>query len=154
MSSFSSLLLAIDLANVKRDQAMGHWHKAMQAQAYAMDQMRQLKQYASETEERWTCSAQQSTTPELLHHHYQFMDRLNQTMALQDNVLETSSQKVETARQLMVEAEVRLASLKKLVALKQAEQQKQHRHRDQKHMDECAAMQTQRQMRINEENAA
>ncbi len=147
MSTSSSLLLAINLANVKRDQAMENWQKAMQGQAYAMDQMRQLRQYAGEIEQRWTQGAQQSTTPELLHHHYQFVGRLYQTIGLQEGVLESKRRNVDVAKQLLIQTELRLASLKKLVANRQADMVKQHQRRDQKHMDEFAALQIQRQMR-------
>jgi flagellar FliJ protein len=152
MSTLSSIFLAIDLANVRRDQAMAHWQKAMQEHAFSVDQMKQLKQYAQETEQRWGHSAQQSTTPELLQHHYQFMERLYQTMDLQDGVLHTSQKKVDTARQFVIQAEFRLASLKKVVEKKQADLDKLQRSRDQKQMDEFAALQTQRQKRLIAEN--
>jgi flagellar FliJ protein len=142
------------LASAKRDQAIGYWQKVLQEHTHALDQMRQLKQYAQDTEQRWSDSAQRSTTPELLHHHYQFMGRLYQTMGLQEGVLTVSRKKLDTAKQCVNEAEFRLASLKKVVEKKQADQDKLKRGSDQKLMDEFAALQVQRLRRIKAENVS
>ena len=152
MSALKSLLLAIDLSTIKRDQARAQLQKTMQAQAHAQDQMHQLQQYAQETDARWTHSAQAGTTPDLMHHHYQFMGRLTQTIALQDGVLTGASQRVEMAKQLVLQAEFRLASLTQVLASRQAELVKVQQRRDQKQMDEFAALQTQRHRRLQAEN--
>ncbi len=153
MSALNSLMLAIDLSMTRRDQARAQLQKAAQAHAYAQDQMMQLQQYGGETEQRWTTSAQQSTSPELLHHHYQFMGRLQQAISLQQGVLAGSGQRVEAAQQVVLQAEFRLASLKQVLAVRQAERDKLLQRRDQKQMDEFAALQTQRQRRIQAENS-
>jgi len=147
MSSLKSLSLAIDLATLTRDQAMAQWQNTLRAQAHGLDQMSQLQQYAGETEQRWTQAAQHSTGPELLHHHYQFMGRLYQAITLQEGTLDAASQRVAMAKRRQVETEVRLASLKKLMDKKRMEQNQQHQRLEQKHMDEFAAMQTQRRIR-------
>ncbi|MDD2925552.1 flagellar export protein FliJ [Rhodoferax sp.] len=152
MTVLKSLLLAIDLATSKRDQALAQLQKTMQAHAFAQDQMQQLQQYAQETEQRWLQNAQRSTTPELLHHHYQFMNRLNQAIGLQDGVLAGSSQRVDTAKQVVLQAEFRLASLQQVLAGRQADQAKTQQRREQKQMDEFAALQTQRQIRMQTES--
>jgi flagellar FliJ protein len=151
MSTLNSLSLAIESIKVKRDQALSFLQKTQLSHSRVLEQMQQLQQYALETEQRWTHSAQQSTTPELLHHHYQFMGRLHQTMALQDGVIETSKVKVDNARQLVLQVEIRLASLQKLVAKRQADLATVQMKREQKQMDEFAALQTQRQIRLKNE---
>lgn len=154
MTVLKSLLLAIDLATSKRDQALAQLQKTMQAQAFAQDQMQQLQQYAQETEQRWLQNAQRSTTPELLHHHYQFMNRLNQAIGLQDGVLAGLAQRVEAARKVVLETEFRLASLRQVLAERQATQAKRLQRREQKQMDEFAALQTQRQIRMQTESSS
>ena len=122
MHKFNSLQLAIDLAATKRDQALADLQKLRKAHAFANSQMAQLEQYAVETEQRWTRNAQISTTPELLHHHYQFMARLQQAISMQTTVIAGSSRTVQLAEQRMLQAELRLASLKLVLTHRLAEQ--------------------------------
>ena len=152
MSALKSLSLAIELSVIKRDQALAQLQKNVQAHAFAQEQQQQLKQYADETDARWTRSGQAGTTPELMQHHYQFMGRLTQAIALQDGVLSGTTQRVEAAKQMLLQAEFRLASLKQVLASRQADLAKSHQRREQKQMDEFAALQTQRHKRIQAEN--
>jgi flagellar protein FliJ len=152
MAGQRSLLLAIDLATFRRDEALAQLQKATRSQAFAQDQMDQLQQYAQETEARWMQGAQVSTSPEMLHHHYQFMARLNQAITLQEGVLGSNRQRVEAARQLLMQAEFRMASFKQVLATRQAAITKAHQRQEQKQMDEFASQQTQRQQRLQTEN--
>jgi flagellar FliJ protein len=153
MHKFNSLQLAIDLASAKRDQALAELQKVRRALAFAKSQMGQLEQYAGETEQRWTRNAQAGTTPELLHHHYQFMARLQQAISLQTNVIVGSTRGVELAEQRMLQAEFRLASLKVVLTKRLAEVDKARARQDQKLTDEFAMMQTLRQRRVQTENS-
>jgi flagellar FliJ protein len=152
MAALKSLLLAIDLAVFKRDQALASLQKTVQAAAFAQEQMHQLKQYAQETEQRWIQGAQVSTSPELLHHHYQFMARLNQAIALQEGVLISTGQRVDAAKKVVLATEFRLASFKQLLAGRQAALAKAQQRQEQKQMDEFANLQTQRLQRLQVEN--
>ena len=154
MAGQRGLLLAIDLATSRRDEALAQLQKAMRSEAFAQDQMDQLQQYALETEARWMQGAQVSTSPDMLHHHYQFMERLNQAITLQDGVLASNRQRVEAARQLLIQAELRLASFKQVLATRQAAVTKTRQRQEQKQMDEFASRQTQRQQRLQAENQA
>jgi len=153
MYKFNSLQLAIDLAMLKRDHAMTELMKHRQTCAFAQDQMDQLQQYATETEMRWTQGAQRSTTPELLHHHYQFMGRLQHAVDLQHGVLTGYLGTLKSAEHVLLQAEFRLSALKKLLVNKLDEVALQHLRRDQKQMDEFAAMQTLRRVRQTLENS-
>lgn len=141
MPQFRSLHLAIDLALAKREQALSEMQKQRQAHVFANNQMSQLQQYANETEKRWTTNAQISTTPELLHHHYQFMGRLQHAILLQQSVLAASEERVKAAQQQLLQAEFRIASLKQVLVKRQADIGKLMQRRDQKQMDEFASMQ-------------
>jgi flagellar FliJ protein len=152
MAALKSLLLAIDLATGQRDQARAQMQRTMQADAFAQGQMQQLKQYAQETEQRWMQGAQISTSPEMLQHHYQFMARLNQAILLQDGVISGTRQRVDAAKQVVLQAEFRLASFKQVLAGRQAALAKTQQRREQKQMDEFASLQTQRQQRLQTEH--
>ncbi|MDD4942169.1 flagellar export protein FliJ [Rhodoferax sp.] len=152
MSHFKTLQLAIDLALSKRDQALAELQKQRYALAFAHDQMNQLQQYSDETEQRWLTRAQISTTPELLLHHGQFMARLHQAIDLQQGVLLGAEQREHGAQQDLLKAELHMASLKLLMDKRRAQANQLVQRREQKQMDEFAAMQTLRQQRQILEN--
>lgn len=147
MPKFNSLRIAIDLATSKRDQALAALRQQRFSHAHALNQMNQLQQYADETQARWTRTAHAGTSPELLHHHYQFMSRLQQAVLLQQAAINTLESKVKVSEQQLLNAEVHIASLKLVLAKRQSERVKIEQRREQKQMDEFAAMQTQRQRR-------
>jgi len=152
MHKFNSLCVAIELAETSRDQALALLQQQRNHLGYAQDQMDQLQSYAKETETRWAQNAQAGTRPELLHHHYQFMTRLQQAVVLQQDVLAGSTTRLKAAQQQVLQAEVHMAGLKLLLAKRQAGQLQQEQRREQKQMDEFAAMQTLRQTRQKLEN--
>ena len=98
--------------------------------------------------------AKVSTSPEMLQHHYQFMARLNQAIELQEGVLANHQQRVNAARQVLMQAEFRLMSFKQVLASRQATALKARGRQEQKQMDELAGLQTQRQQRLQAENEA
>ena len=142
MSAIRNLLLAIDLATRNRDQASLFLKSVQNAQLFAQQQMGQLQTYATETEVRWQAAAQIRTTPELMQHHYQFMDRLHHAIGLQESALENADRKTDAAKRLALEAEFRLVNLKQLLKKKQADMSILQSRREQKQMDEFAAIQT------------
>lgn len=152
MAGQQTLLLAIDLATARRDEAQAQLQNILHAQAHAQDQMQQLQQYAVETEQRWMQGAQVSTSPEMLRHHYQFMGRLDQAILLQQGVLANHGQRIEAARQLLMQAETRLSSFKQVLASRRAAIAKTRQRQEQKQMDEFASQQSRRQQRLQAEN--
>jgi flagellar FliJ protein len=144
MNTFSNLFLARQLAQSRRDDAANQLAQVCREQDFAREQMVQLQGYAGETDARWQSSAQLGTAPELLRHHYQFMERLTQAIGLQQNTLARIQERVDAARQAQVQADVYLNGLDVLIKKRQAQVAVQLRRQDQKQMDEFAAMQTQR----------
>lgn len=144
MSAHRSILLAIEMATVQRDQAQARLQQARQADAFAHGQMQQLTDYLQETEQRWLMGAQKSVAPELLHHHYQFVARLILAIQLQDGVLKGTQQRVEAAQQALLHMEQRLASFKQLLQQRLAAVAKRQQRSEQKQMDEFATLLVQR----------
>ena len=87
MSLLRTLGVAIDVASRKRDAASQVLGQAQQRQIAAQNQLNQLETYANETESRWASQAQICALPELMRHHYQFMERLNQAIQMQKQIL-------------------------------------------------------------------
>ncbi len=140
MSLLKTLHVAIDVAARKRDAASQALGQAQQREIAARQQMEQLQSYAQETEGRWASQAQICAMPELMRHHYQFMDRLSQAIEMQKGVLAEQSLWVERARKALLDAELRVATLRQVLRNKQAEVDLQLRRREQRQMDEMAAM--------------
>lgn len=145
MSTLRSIQLAIEQATRQRDQlsvALVHVQRSVQL---AQEQLHQLQSYGSETDARWVTPAAHCVSLELVRHRYQFMDRLQQAIGLQQGVMAQHGQQLEQLRQQLVAAEIRLAGLQRV--LEQRAQALEHvrRRRDQARTDEFAAMQYARQ---------
>jgi flagellar protein FliJ len=143
MSPIRAVALAMDLATTRRDQAVKVLQSSQQAQLSAAEQLAQLEGYASETESKWATTTQLCATPELLRHHYQFMGRLHQAIVLQQDAVNNALISVQQSRQKVLEAELRLASLKQMRVKKEAEQMHQMNRREQKQMDEFSSLRSQ-----------
>lgn len=141
MSALKGMALAIDLAISKRDQAGKYFVQAQRACLFAQGQLDQLESYAADSEARWTTAAQISMTPELLQHHYQFMGRLRDAIGLQHGVMADLNRQLDEAKRRALEAEFRLAGLRKVMGKKLADIAVTTARREQKQMDEFAAMQ-------------
>ncbi|NMM78336.1 flagellar export protein FliJ [Acidovorax sp. SRB_24] len=141
MSSLNALTVAVELATRQRDDALRALQGAQGAHQAALDQMAQLQGYADETQNRWGLRANAQVVPEVMYHHYQFMDRLGHAMGLQTTVVGDHEVRTRTAHQALLAAELRLASLKKLTEKRRAEWEQLQARRDQKQTDERAALQ-------------
>lgn len=140
MSSVKSLALAIELATQKRDQAARNLVTAQRAYLAAEGQQEHLHDYSRETASKWAAGAKTLTSPELLRHHYQFMERLQQAIDMQGQVITDLGQRVEATKKLALEAEARLAALKQVLKKKQSEHARTQARREQRQMDEMAGM--------------
>ena len=144
MSSFAALgalSVAVDVALRHRDEARRLLQDARGAQEGARAQMAQLQGYANDTQNRWGMRANAEVVPEVMYHHYQFMDRLNHAIGLQTTVMDDHGGRVDAAQQALLAAELRLASLKKLMDKRRAEWERLQLRREQKQTDERAAQQ-------------
>lgn len=141
MSILSSLAVAVDLATRKRDDARRALQATLAAQLAANSQLMQLQGYARETEARWGMQEDVQVKPEVMYHHYQFMGRLSHAEGLQASVVGDHEQRVVAARRALLDAELRLASLCKVIDLRRADLELKNARRDQKQTDERAALQ-------------
>ena len=141
MSSLNALAVAVEAASRKRDDARRALQDAQAAQQAALAQLEQLEGYARETEARWGVKADTAMKPEVMYHHYQFMNRLGHAAGIQTGVVGDHAHRVEAARQALLQAELRLASLRKVVDKRRQELELAQMRREQKQTDERAALQ-------------
>jgi flagellar FliJ protein len=141
MSNLSALMVAVEMASRKRDDARKVLQDSQAAQQAARDQLEQLEGYARETEARWGMKADTAVQPEVMYHHYQFMGRLGQASVMQTGVVGDQAQRVDMARRALIDAELRLTSLRKVLEKRRHDLELQQMRRDQKQTDERAALQ-------------
>jgi flagellar FliJ protein len=140
MSLLRTLDLAIDVATLKRDAASKTLGAAQQAEIAAQNQLKQLETYALETDIRWATQGKVCAVPELMRHHYQFVERLHHAIQMQQDILRQHAVVVENARTALLQTEIRVATLKQVSAKKHAAVTLEQRRREQKQMDELASV--------------
>ena len=145
MSGMNGLDVAVDLALSRRDAAAQVLANARQAWVAAQVQQDQLESYAQECVTRWSQRAN-GCTPDLMRHHYQFMERLHHAIALQSGIIADQERNVQREAVKLREAEGRLESLRQLLSVRQREMQVALGRREQKQSDEMAALQHRRRL--------
>ena len=140
MSSLHALTVAVEAASRKRDEARRVLQDTLAAQLGARSQLDQIEGYARETDARWGVREDTPMQPEVMYHHRQFMARLGHAASLQATVVGDHASRVDAARRALLDAELRLASLRKVVDKRRHEQETAQMRRDQKQTDERAAL--------------
>ena len=141
MPESNALSVAVEMALRQRDDARRSLQDARSASQAAQEQLDQLEGYARETQNRWGMRPNAAVQPEVMYHHYQFMDRLGHAAGLRTGVVGQHAERVGAAERTLLEAELRLASLKKLVEKRQRDALQAQMRREQKQTDERAALQ-------------
>ena len=141
MSSLKALMIAIEMAVRKRDDARQALRERQHAFDAAKSQMEQLENYAAEMQQRWGATEGASLKPEVMVHHRQFMERLEHAINLQTRVIADQSIRLEAAQKALMAAELRLTSLNKVVETRRRDMELAQMRREQKQTDERAALQ-------------
>ncbi|GGH57151.1 hypothetical protein GCM10010975_16510 [Comamonas phosphati] len=141
MSSLSALMIAIDAADRKRDAARQSVQERQRALQAGQAQIEQLQAYVQEMSQRWGAQEGQAVQPEVMHHQYQFMERLQHAIGLQTKVLADLEIRLEAARQALMAAELRVSSLNKVVEVRKRDMALAQMRREQKETDDRAAIQ-------------
>ena len=141
MSSLNALNVAIEAAERKRDAARTAMQERQRAQQAAQAQMDQLQGYVLEMQTRWGAQEGLAVQPEVMLHQYQFMDRLQHAIGLQTRVIADQNIRLETARQALLAAKLRVTSLQKVVQTRKRDMALAQMRREQKETDERAALQ-------------
>lgn len=141
MASLHAFLVAVEMAERKRDDARQALQDARNARQAAQQQLDQIESYAQETQNRWGLRADATVKPEVMYHHYQFMDRLAHASGLQSGVVGDQAGRVDAAVHALLQAELRVTSLKKVVEKRRREMEQLQARRDQKQTDERASLQ-------------
>jgi flagellar FliJ protein len=141
MSQLRSVLLAIEHATLRRDRFAQVTASVERNLQFAHQQLAQLEGYAADTDARWIGSAAREISAQIIRHQYQFMDRLQQAIVMQTGVVAGVVSQLDQARSNLLQAEFRLAGLNQILKARKAGLLRVQQVREQRQMDEFAAMQ-------------
>jgi flagellar FliJ protein len=138
MQRMQSLQLLMQREQQRCDQAQSAMRRADDTARRAREQREQLIAYRGEYEARWTAQFHQGGTMDILLCYRSFMQRLDQAVAMQTRQATLAETQRAQARQLLMESERRVASVRKLLERRLAELAHAGRQREQKQTDEQA----------------
>ena len=136
MNPLQPLLALLAQTERERDAAWAEAQNALQTQQSAAAQVDQLLVYRREYEQRWATQFKTEGRMELVHCYRGFMDRLTQAVEQQQRVCAYSATQVERTREKLTEAELRVASVRKLIERRSQELRLSADRQEQKQTDE------------------
>lgn len=146
MASHDALRLVLEQAERERDAALALYQQAQQRAAQARAQAQDLLHYRGDYDARWQQQFREGGAGiETLATYQGFGTRLGEAIAQQGQLAQTLEARVEAARQALAARETRVASVRKLIERRQAEQLLQQTRLEQKASDEFAQRASARQ---------
>ena len=138
MNSILMLQTLLQRAEAERDTALAVLRQVEGLVQQAELQARQLLDYRSDYDQRWTTRFRESGTTVLLHCHRGFGQRLDHAIGHQQTNTQQLGNRLKQAREVLVAREQRVAAVRKLIERRQAELQQMAARRDQRSTDEAA----------------
>ncbi|MCW5654304.1 flagellar export protein FliJ [Hydrogenophaga sp.] len=138
MTTLQTLHKVVELAEKRRDEALGALAQMQREMQVAQDQMNQLEAYAQESQSRWAARSSVGVDTALLMHHRQFMAKIDHAIAFQRGVLSERQTMIDRAQDQVHAAERDLAGLRKFTERKLQALQHKAQRQDQKRTDEMA----------------
>jgi flagellar FliJ protein len=137
--SIDPLMALLGQAERERDSAKALLQQASDHARAAQSQAEQLVAYRGEYEARAREQFSQNSSVSILQCYQGFSSRLSQAIDQQQQIALHAERKVEQAREGLVQQEMRVASVRKLLERRLTEQRLAADRRDQKQTDEFAA---------------
>jgi flagellar FliJ protein len=137
-SSLDALLTLLERERNQRDQALLGLRDAQNQAEHATLQARTLSAYRAEYAERWTGRFRAPGSIELMQCYQGFMQRLDQAIGQQRDIVAQAEQRLRQAQEALREREQRLGSVEKLIERRQLEQHRHAARREQSLTDELA----------------
>jgi len=138
MKRLALLRTLLEREQRRRDEQMANVRNAVANAEAQQQQADGLVGYRTEYCRKWSAQFQQAATIEILRSYQGFLSRLDQAITQQQSVLEHAHRMVEAHRQRLVEREIRVATVERLIQRREAMLAKVADRRDQKNLDELA----------------
>ncbi len=139
MNDLQPLMALLTQTEAERDAVRADEQRARAAHQAAAAQAEQLVAYRRDYEQRWGARFSTAGHIELLQSYHGFMTRLTQAVEHQQRVVAHAAATLERAGAVLVEQEMRVASVRKLIERRVHEVQNQAQRREQRQLDELAA---------------
>jgi len=138
MSTIQTLNKVVELAEKRRDEALGNLAHQQRELQVARQQMDQLQAYAREAQQRWADRGAAGVDTTLLFHHRQFMQKIDHALDFQRGVLRQREDMIERCQSQVHAAERDVAGLRKYAERKQLAIVHKAQRQEQKATDEMA----------------
>ena len=138
MKRLALLKTLLEREQKRRDEQMAQVRNAVANVQAQQQQADSLTVYRGEYCQKWSAQFQQSAQIEILRSYHGFLARLDQAITQQQSVVEHASRMVDAQRQRLVEREIRVATVERLIKRREAVLAKLADRRDQKNLDELA----------------
>lgn len=138
MKRLALLRTLLEREQKRRDEQMAAVRNAVANAEAQQQQADGLTGYRSEYCRKWSAQFQQAASIEILRSYQGFLSRLDQAIVQQQSVLEHAHRMVEAQRQRLVEREIRVKTVQRLIERREAMLAKVADRRDQKNLDELA----------------
>jgi flagellar FliJ protein len=133
-----ALKTVLEQAEIERNAALARLQRADEALRAARAQHEQLLAYRDDYRRRAPALAGKAANIELVRCHQGFMQRLEQAVDQHRAQLHTLEQQAEVQREALLEREMRVAAVRKLIERRAQEQSHAVGRREQRHSDELA----------------
>ena len=138
MKRLALLKTLLEREQKRRDEQMAAVRNAVANAETQQQQADGLTGYRSEYCRKWSAQFQQAASIEILRSYQGFLSRLDQAITQQQSVLEHAHRMVEAQRQRLIEREIRVKTVQRLIERREAMLAKVADRRDQKNLDELA----------------
>jgi flagellar FliJ protein len=138
MNRLAMLQVLLEREQKRRDDVQAQLRAALQNVQTQQQQAEGLTTYRGEYCQKWSGQFQQAASMEILRSYHGFLSRLDQAITQQQNVIAHAERQVEAVRQRLIEREIRVATVERLMQRRRALLARADDRRDQKNMDELA----------------
>ena len=121
-----------------RDEQMAQVRNAVANVEAQEQQAGGLTTYRTEYCQKWSAQFRQAAQIEILRSYHGFLARLDQAISQQESVVEHARRMVDVQRQRLIEREIRVATVERLIKRREALLARIADRRDQKNLDELA----------------
>ncbi len=136
--SLQPLVVLLEQAERDRDDALARQQKVDQQLGAARTQEGALRDYRNEYQNRWGQQFRQGVTMTLMSCYHEFVGRLHGAVDMQGQQVERLGRERERVAAEVLAAELRVASVKKLIERRESALVRNAERRSQKQMDELA----------------
>ena len=138
MKRLALLKTLLEREQKRRDEQLAAVRSAVANVEAQQQQSDGLTGYRSEYCQKWSAQFQQAAQMEILRSYHGFLSRLDQAITQQKSVVEHAQRMVDAQRQRLVEREIRVATVERLIKRREALLARVADRRDQKNLDELA----------------